>query len=64
MTLPFLNTQDHESVSARFLLAGCLLVHGLAAYLVQTDNINRGAFLHTLVQGIADLLLQSSRDGS
>lgn len=64
MTLPFLNTQDQESVSARFLLAGCLLVHGLAAYLVQADNINRGAFLHTLVQGIADLLLQSSRDGS
>ncbi len=64
MTLPFLNTQDQESVSARFLLAGCLLVHGLAAYLVQTDNINRGAFLHTLVQGIVDLLLQSSRDGS
>ena len=64
MTLPFLNTQDQESVSARFLLAGCLLVHGLAAYLVQTDNINRAAFLHTLVQGIVDLLLQSSRDGS
>ena len=64
MTLPFLNTQDQESVSARFLLAGCLLVHGLAAYLVQTDNINRGAFLHTLVQGLVDLLLQSSRDGS
>lgn len=64
MTAPFLNTQDGESVNARFLLAGCLLVHGLAAYLVQSDNITRGAFLHTLVQGIVDLLQQTSLDRS
>jgi AcrR family transcriptional regulator len=62
MTAPFLNTEDQEAVSARFLLAGCLLVHGLAAYLVQTDSIPRGAFLHTLVQGIVDLLQQPSQD--
>ena len=59
MTAPFLHTEDQDAVSARFLLAGCLLIHGLAAYLAQTDNITRSAFLRTLVQGLVDLLQQS-----
>ncbi|MEH6637325.1 MAG: helix-turn-helix domain-containing protein [Halioglobus sp.] len=63
MTAPFLNTEDKDAIRSRFLLSGSLLVHGLAAYLVQTDNIARTAFLHTLVQGLVDLLQQSSHDG-
>ena len=63
MTAPFLNTEDKDAIRSRFLLSGSLLVHGLAAYLVQTDNIARTAFLHTLVQGLVDLLQQSSHGG-
>ena len=55
MTAPFLNTEDKDAIRSRFLLSGSLLVHGLAAYLVQTDNIARTAFLHTLVQGLVEL---------
>lgn len=60
MTAPFVESADQGSVSARFLLTGCLLVHGLAAYLLETDNLTRDAFLHALIQGIVDLLQQAS----
>jgi AcrR family transcriptional regulator len=58
LTAPFMNTEDMDSINARFVLTGCLLIHGLAAYLVQTDHIARSAFLHTLIQGMVDLMQQ------
>ena len=58
MTAPFMNTDDADCINARFVLAGCLLIHGLAAYLVQDQRIARPAFLHTLIQGLVDLMQQ------
>ena len=58
LAAPFVPERNAEYVRARFVLTGCLLIHGLAAYLAQTDQISRSAFLSTLVQGIVDLLQQ------
>ena len=60
MAAPFIASGDPDGTGAQFVLTGCLLVHGLAAYLAQADNISRPAFLHTLTQGIVDLLSQSA----
>jgi hypothetical protein len=35
------------------------LIHGLAAYLAQSDQIARSAYMQALVQGIVDLLQQN-----
>lgn len=59
MAAPFIDEAADERVRARLLLTGCLLIHGLATYLDQTDRIAREAFLDTLIQGIVDLLQQS-----
>jgi AcrR family transcriptional regulator len=64
MAAPFMNTEDADSISARFVLAGCLLIHGLAAYLVQDERIDRPAFLHTLIQGLVDLMQQPPAPGT
>ena len=56
MAAPFLGDPTNDETRARFLLTGCLLIHGLSAYLGQRDGIARPAFLDTLVQGITDLL--------
>lgn len=58
MARPFMDSQDSSDVRARLVLTGCLLIHGLAAYLGQGGAIERSAFLRTLTQGIADLLQQ------
>lgn len=60
----FMNTEDPDNVSARFVLAGCLLIHGLAAYLAHTtSHIDRSTFLQILIQGIVDLLDPPSAHG-
>ena len=59
MASPFLNTQDIDSLRARGVLIGCLLIHGLAAYLAQSDQITRTAYQQALVQGIVDLAQQN-----
>lgn len=58
MASPFMQDGDADSVRARFVLTACLLIHGLASYLAQSDPIARPIFLHTLIQGIVDLLQQ------
>ncbi len=55
----FLPTDDMDSVRARLLLTGCLLIHGLAIYLTQADAIARSTYLQVLVQSIVDLIQQS-----
>ena len=62
MAAPFMAPGDPDGNGARFLLTGCLLVHGLAAYLAQTEDIARPVFMHTLIQGIVDLLSQPAPD--
>ena len=52
------NTQDPELIRARLMLAGVILIHGLADYLAQSNHIARSAFLHTMTQAIVDLLQQ------
>ena len=59
MASPFLNMRDMDSLRARLVLTGCLLIHGLAAYLAQSDQIARSAYLQALVQGIVDLVQQN-----
>ncbi len=54
------NTRKPEIIRARMMLAGVVLVHGLADYLPQSDHIARSVFLHTMIQGIVDLLRQSA----
>ena len=56
--VPFLDSSDLEAMRARGLLVGCLLIHGLATYLSQQAHIGRDTFLHSLTQGMVDLLLQ------
>lgn len=56
-----INTHDPENVRARVMLMGCLLIHGLADYLSQADVISRPEFLHTMIQGIVDLIQQPPR---
>ena len=56
MAAPFIDSGDPDSIRARFILTGCLLIHGLAGYLAQTDPLSRSAFLRILIQGIVDLL--------
>jgi AcrR family transcriptional regulator len=56
MAAPFITSNDSDKVRARFVLAGCLLIHGLASFLAHSHDIERTAFLQTLVQGIVDLL--------
>jgi len=58
MAEPLLTTTDAAVIGARFVLLGCLLIHGLSAYLAQTDHIARSVFLNTLVQGMVDILQQ------
>jgi AcrR family transcriptional regulator len=56
MAAPFMNEANPDTVRARLVLAGCLLIHGLAAFLAHSDHLEREEFLHILVQGIVDLL--------
>lgn len=56
MAGPFMKIKDNDRVRARFVLSGCLLIHGLAAYLAHSSDIDRTVFLQTLIQGIVDLL--------
>jgi AcrR family transcriptional regulator len=56
MAAPFMNTGDPDMARSRLVLSGCLLIHGLAAYLAQGGHIERSRFLDILVQGIVDLL--------
>jgi hypothetical protein len=63
MAAPFMNTEDPDKVRARFVLAGCLLIHGLAAYLAHSSHIDRSTFLQILIQGIVDLLDPPSAHG-
>ncbi len=60
MASPFLNIKDMDSLRARGVLIGCLLIQGLAAYLAQSDQITRSAYQQALVQGIVDLAQQNS----
>lgn len=52
------NTQDPELIQARMMLAGVLMIHGLADYLPQAEHIASPVYLHTMIQGIVDLLQQ------
>jgi AcrR family transcriptional regulator len=56
MAAPFMNTEDPDKVRVRFVLVGCLLIHGLAAYLAHSSHIDRSTFLQILIQSIVDLL--------
>ena len=59
------NTRSPPIIRARMMLAGVLLIHGLADYLAQSDQVSRPVFLHAIIQGIVDLLQQPvSSDGS
>ncbi len=58
MALPFINTDDPDTLQARGILVGCLLVHGLATYLPQQDQVSREVFLQTLTRSIVDLMQQ------
>ncbi len=58
------NTRNPEFIRARMMLAGVVLVHGLADYLSQSDHIARSVFLLTMTQGIVDLLQQSTSPAS
>lgn len=53
---------DPDALRARGILIGCLLIHGLATYLPQQHLLPRDVFLHTLIQGIVDLIQQSPAD--
>jgi len=57
MAAPFLDHDNPEALQARGILVGCLLIHGLANYLPQQKLVNRELFLHTLTQGIVDILV-------
>jgi AcrR family transcriptional regulator len=59
MATPFMNSENDAGVRARFILTGSMLIHGLAAYLAETSHISRPEFLHTLIQGIVDVLQQA-----
>ena len=59
MAAGFMPTHDSDGMRARFALTGCLLIHGLAIYLTQTDPIARSTYLHVLIQGIVDLIAQT-----
>ena len=60
----FMKAEDNNSVRARFVLAGCLLIHGLAAYLAHGSDIQRSAFMHILIQGIVNLLVPPTEPGN
>lgn len=60
MTAAFMSTQDKDAIRASLALTGCLLIHGLAIYLAQSDQIARSTYLKVLIQGIVDLIEQSS----
>jgi AcrR family transcriptional regulator len=47
-----------DSARSRAILAGCLLVHGLADYTSQESRIPLEIYLPTLIQAIVDLLMQ------
>ena len=49
---------DSDSTRSRAILAGCLLVHGLADYSSQKSRIPLEIYLPTLIQSIVDLLQQ------
>ncbi len=59
MAAGFMPTQDSDGMRARFALTGCLLIHGLAIYLGQSDSISRTTYLQVLIQAIVDLIEQT-----
>jgi len=62
MAADFMPTDDRDGLRARLALTGCLLIHGLAIYLSQTDPIARTTYLHVLIRGIVDLIEQTPYD--
>ena len=48
-----------EKLIACSPLIDCLLIHGLASYNTRAHRIKRELYLHTIVQGIVDLLQQT-----
>jgi AcrR family transcriptional regulator len=54
------NTNNPEILRSRMMLAGVLLIHGMADYLAHSDHVSRPVFLHTVTQGIVDLFQQPS----
>ncbi|MEP4146396.1 MAG: helix-turn-helix domain-containing protein [Halioglobus sp.] len=60
MARPFIDMSDPDALRARGILVGCLLIHGLTTYLPQQTLLPREVFLHTLIQGIVDLMQQQS----
>jgi AcrR family transcriptional regulator len=58
MLAPFTDSGKTQEARARQVLTGCLLIHGLAAYLSQQDPIDRSTFLQVLIQSIVELLQQ------
>ena len=64
MAVKFMPGNDRDGLRAKFALTGCLLIHGLAIYLAQTDPIGRSTYLHVLVQGIVDLIQQTPQKDS
>ena len=63
MAQPFIDKSDPDALRARGILIGCLLIHGLATYLPQQSQLPREVFLHTLIQGIVDLMQQQPVSG-
>lgn len=59
MAQPFVGSRDADALNAQRILVGCLLIHGLATYLPLQAVVPREAFLHSLVQGIVDLMQQA-----
>lgn len=49
-----------DDLSARVVLVDCLIINGLVACMSEDIKITRPIFLHTLIQGVVDILIQSS----
>lgn len=62
MATPFIPDQGSDAMNSRRILVGCLLIHGLATYLPLQAVVSREAFLHSLVQGIVDLMQQPAAE--
>ncbi len=58
----FVTFEDIDEISAKGILIGCVLIHGLANYLPARDVIPRDIFIRTLNQSIVDLLLQPTQN--
>ena len=52
MTAAFMSAQDKDAIRASLALTGCLLIHGLAIYLAQSNHIAGSTYLKVLIQGI------------